>query len=166
MRRTDRSARTLEKDMRLKTRDAKRAFQDYVASAGKSLGTPARGLEAMFGFFRDERATDTVGIEEDGDMLLFEWGTHDWGDGRGRHFSLGCTRQLIPREGGGDDIYQLRLVYAFPPSPDLALLGGGNQWCDTPDNLKSFERSVKTSPPFLALAERTDAGLELSFGPT
>ena len=84
---------------------------------------PRDGVLAMVGFYRDVRATD-VDVARRGDMLLFQWSTHDWG--KGAHFELDITRQLI-RDGEDDeDIWQLHLTYRFAPAADLAALGQGD----------------------------------------
>jgi hypothetical protein len=54
--------------------------------------TFAAGLEAMLQFYQNERV-DGTRLDEGGDMLLFQWGKHDWGDGE--HFEINITRQLI-----------------------------------------------------------------------
>ena len=51
----------------------------------------------MLAFYASERCDGCV-LEEDGDMLLFQWGTYNWGDST--HFELNITRQLMP---GGED---------------------------------------------------------------
>ena len=60
-------------------------------------------IAAFFDFYRDERA-EGCAVDEDGDMLLFEWGAVDWGEGE--HFELSLARQLIFGPGDGK-IWQL-----------------------------------------------------------
>jgi hypothetical protein len=51
-------------------------------------------------------------LEEDGDMMLYEWGIFD--SGMGPSFQFGLTRQFIRSGDSSDDaITQLRLVIHF-----------------------------------------------------
>lgn len=67
------------------------------------------------------------------DMLLFQYGTYDWGDETGEHFSFDITRQFSKR----DDMYQLALTLIFEPGPFKGLdsynswiidFGGTDEW--------------------------------------
>jgi hypothetical protein len=66
----------------MKPRSSKKAFLKLIANANRHLDTlePAEGVELMLAFYRDERAAGCP-IDADGDMLLFQWGTYDWGEG-------------------------------------------------------------------------------------
>jgi hypothetical protein len=75
----------------------------------------------------------------DGDMLLFQWGTYDWGEGR--YFHLNLTRQFI-LDGTGDDesIFQLGFTFLYTPSSALEALRDGTRWCGAPAELPEFQR--------------------------
>jgi hypothetical protein len=125
------------------------AFTESAAGRGVNLsGSTFRdGLEQMFSFYRSARATGCAG--PDGDMLLFQWGTYDWGEGR--HFELSITRQFIEQELLDDDaISQLSLTYKFEPTPERAALGEGNRWCHDLTELASFEAFALSSPAYSA----------------
>lgn len=47
-------------------------------------------------------------------MLLFEWGTFDWGDGP--RFEVDITRHFIFGEGEDENIWQLWIKCQFAPS--------------------------------------------------
>lgn len=63
--------------------------------------------EMMAEFYHIHRAEDCE-VDEDGDMLLYQWGTYDWG--AGRWFEINITRQFIPSDGAEDEILQLSLT--------------------------------------------------------
>jgi len=69
--------------------------------------TPSTAVASMFAFYRDVRA-DGCDLEQEGDMLLFQWGTYDWG--HGLRFEFDVTRQCILGDGDDDDITQLHLT--------------------------------------------------------
>jgi len=84
----------------MNAKNVKKEFLRYAAGRGESLPkmTPSRALESMLSFYGDIRA-DECDVAGDGDMLLFQWGTYDWGDGD--HFEFDITRQFV--FGGGED---------------------------------------------------------------
>jgi hypothetical protein len=95
-------------------------------------------------------------------MLLFQWGTFDWG--RGEHFEVDMTRQVIlPDEVDDEAICQLHVTYRFSASPALNALGSGDRWCTSPSDLPGLERYIATSPVTAALAGRLDASVEVLF---
>lgn len=134
------------------------AFEQRLSPGGRSASalTAAEGVEAMLAFYASERCDGCV-LEEDGDMLLFQWGTYNWGDST--HFELNITRQLMPGgedgDGGGEEdedgdegILQLSLTFRFPPAAELQALGSGNEWCDTPSGLPAFRAHIDACPAF------------------
>ncbi|MGE4190150.1 MAG: hypothetical protein AB7G12_09635 [Thermoanaerobaculia bacterium] len=86
---------------------------------------------------------DRTAIDEDGDMLLFQWGVFDWGDGR--RFEIDLSRQaIIPEdddEEADQEIQQLRCTFRYEPEQFEELLSG-NRWCQTPDDLDAFRAFV------------------------
>jgi hypothetical protein len=116
----------------------------------------------MFDFYAAERA-DGCDPEEDGDMLLFQWGTYDWGEGEAFEFNI--TRQLM-----GDDedaeVRQLRLTFRFEPTSALRALAQGNRWCQSPQRLDEFRAFVLGTPAFAAVGRCRADEVCLEFGPT
>jgi hypothetical protein len=115
----------------MRIEDAQMAFEDLVQARGWDIDllTPPQAVEAMVGFYRDER-TDECDLEARGDMLLFQWGIYDWGDGE--FFEYDLTRQLIPAGEEDPPIFQLSLTLQYEPTPALHQLGIGNRWCKHP----------------------------------
>jgi len=97
----------------------------------------------MLDFYAQERA-DGCDAACDQDMLLFQWGTYDWG--HGAHFELDVTRQVILPDEIDDAIWQLHLTYRFDVSPLLTGLGSGNKWCASPSELAAFGRYIASLP--------------------
>ena len=148
------------------SRDAgERRLKLYLRSAGDALvpRTPRAGIESMIAFYNGVRFED-VDLESDGDMLLFQWGTYDWGNGA--MFEIDMTRQLIATNGEDDDIWQLHLTYRFAPSEALGALGKGNRWCARPDATAPFELFVLDHPALAAVGSRTDGQSELAYEST
>ncbi|WP_349744050.1 hypothetical protein [Roseateles cavernae] len=137
------------------------AFTSFAAARGVSipLCTPRQGMGLMFDFFQSAKPIGCGGA--DGDMLLFQWGTYDWGTGR--HFSLNITRQFI-EDGIQDDdaTSQLSLNFRFEPTAELEALGEGNRWCDGPTELSILKEFALSSASFLTVADRIGATVELA----
>ena len=102
----------------------------------------------MLEFYGDERVSDCE-LDEDGDMLLYEWGTYDWG--AGHWFNCQITRQFIPRDGGDEDIFQLTVTAKYTPSSQTDALGSGNKWCGSPSELATFTDCVLQSKSLRSL---------------
>ena len=137
------------------------AFESFAEGNGISLIgiTPREGVAQIVAFFEAIPATGCDGPS--GDMLLFQWGTYDWGEGK--NFELNITRQFIESEVGDEDaISQLQLTFAFPPTIELANLGEGNRWCEGRDQLDAFREYVLSCQPLRAVAGRDPPRVSLT----
>jgi hypothetical protein len=130
------------------------------ASVGEAPRTPREGLESMLEFYANVRAVD-VDLDADGDMLLFQWGTYDWGNGP--MFELDLTRQLIRHGAEDDDIWQLHMTYRFAPSEESRSLGKGDRWCSRPNELADFQRFIENHPATAAVGTRDDGELCIEY---
>src|SRR5690554_5476422 len=96
--------------MNVDPRKLRKAFVTFLAGAGVDLATsPDAGLRALIDFYANVRA-DGYDPGADEDMLLFQWGTYDWGEGE--RFEIDLVRQVMVNEA----IWQLHLTYRYPPS--------------------------------------------------
>jgi len=127
---------------------AENAFRRYLTDRAQALDLLQIGtaVSAVAGFFTDFRAQHAR-ITDDGDGLLWQWGP----DADASRFTAGITRQLI-REGDDQPIVQVTLCLSFRWTPARRLLGRGHAWCFTPTEVVEFERSIRRSPAFRAVA--------------
>src|SRR5262245_10947013 len=125
----------------MKPSSAEKAVLRCLRQAGRELTSlrPLDAIEAMLDFYAAERA-EGCALEDDGDMLLYQWGTHDWGDGES--FELDITRQFTVTGEEDDDTRQLSLRFKFKPSAELRELGDGNRWCHSPSKLQAFRTFI------------------------
>jgi hypothetical protein len=147
----------------MKPRFARKTFLQRIEAAGHSLASlrPSDGIDLLLRFYREERA-EGCAIDEDGDMLLFEWGCFDWGEGES--FELKITRQFMGGGGEDEEIRQLSLTFKFSPSASLRNAGQGNRWCSTPDGLDEFRSFITASPATKAVAESQPIKVTLRYG--
>lgn len=80
------------------------------------------------------------------DMLLFQWGIYDCGDGE--LFELDVTRQLSGN--AEDEIEHCHCTLFFKSNAILSELGEGNIWCQSLQHLKSFESIITQHPAFIS----------------
>lgn len=142
----------------MKPNESAKAFHDFAAAKGIDLNasTPREGIEVMLEF-----RTAVACAVCSGDMLLYQWGTYDWG--AGKYFELNLTRQFIEAELEDDDaISQLSLTYKYKPSPELERelerLGASNCWEDDPSDFRQF---ILSSASFMTVADAEPEQIEL-----
>lgn len=136
------------------------AFIKFSLVSGVTIheSRPPDGLKQMFAFYENIRAVGCDGVR--GDMLLFQWGTYDWG--HGQFFELGITRQFKEIEFKDDDaISQLSLTFKYYPVANLTKISAGSRWLDARDKLKEFHDFVLLSEPVLFTSEITPEKIEL-----
>ena len=92
--------------------------------------------------YKNLRIDQTV-IKNDGDMLLFQWGSNPWDPPRTLNIDL--TRQVLFANGEDDEIFQISCRFLF----DGNIERSGNQWCSNPDDLSSFRTMILDNPWYL-----------------
>ncbi|MBL8022234.1 MAG: hypothetical protein JNM27_21340 [Leptospirales bacterium] len=122
----------LPKDLLKRTKDTISKIADL---------TPESTLDCVAGLYREHPAKD-YDREEDGDMLLFQYGVYDWGSGE--NFEIDFTRQFY-RE---DEILQLRCTLYFPPNVGKRT-ATRNLWSTNCPTLNDWVRDVANSEGFL-----------------
>jgi hypothetical protein len=146
---------------------AKNELEERIKQSGTSMSSlmPAQGVRLMLDFYRDVRA-DGCELDEDGDMLLFQWGTYDFGEGR--LFQFNITRQFTvaePEDGDDDSATsQLSFTFHFMPSAQLDALEDGNRWCSSPAELEDFEEFITDGDAHRAVATARPAKVTLEYG--
>jgi hypothetical protein len=147
----------------VKTESAKKRFLQLVKEFGKPLKSlaPSEGVDLMLLFYQKDRV-DGCPVDEHGDMLLYQWGTYDWGQGESFEFDI--TRQFIEGEPEDDNITQLSLTFRFKPTESMRNIIEGNLWCSSPKEMKSFRSFILGSPAYLAVRHELKGKVSLEFG--
>lgn len=133
----------------------------HLAAAGKDASSIRLLLDSVWSFYRHEKPEGLV--EQDGDMLLFQYGTHDWGAGPLFEFEL--TRQFVELErDGDDDVYsQFRLTCYYALNEKLSALGRENRWCADVSGLEIFAAWVEAPPVLEAIRDEPRLKTEISW---
>jgi hypothetical protein len=146
----------------MKPKEAKKELEKLIKTTGRSLDshTPETAITTMLGFYSEVRAKGCP-IKEDGDMLLYQWGT-----GTGKSFYLDITRQFILAGSDSDDgMSQLSLTLHFNPNHALRRIKDGNEWCYSPKDLPKFRKFIERSAPYRAVATSQPKRVELDYSP-
>src|SRR5690349_6473667 len=99
--------------------------------------------------FHEIKAENVAAGQED-DMLLFQYGTYNWGDANGEHASFNITRQL--RLQDEDEFYQLSFSLIYEPA-SLNGIEAYNCWSVDFDTLKAWITNIKASPGYQKLIQ-------------
>jgi hypothetical protein len=122
--------------------------------------TPSEEILAAFLELYLERV-EGCPLEEDGDMLLLQWGSYDWG--AGLEFTAELVRQFITASGDDHEMFQLHLSFVYAPTGMEEEFSKGQVWCARPDSLDEFSRVVLGESPFATLGSRPAKRSELRF---
>ena len=145
----------------MKQRSVKSTLLNRIRNAGKSLDTltPGEGIILMLAFYAEETVARLS--NEGGDMLLYQWGVYDWGEGESFEFDI--TRQFIFGDGEDEDIFQLSLTFRFEPTTKLTNLSSGNRWCSSHEELDDFRDFILRSAPFIELNDKLASSVRLEY---
>jgi len=118
------------------------------------------GIVTMLTFYRSVKALDAVPTDEDGDSLLFQWGTYS-AKGSESVFEAEITRQVIYPDGEDQDMWQLHFIFSFPLTAQLEELDEGHRWCFDHEGLDEFEEWIKSGSVFRACSRVQPTSVEL-----
>lgn len=122
---------------------------------------PEQAVALVLKFYEQTRV-EGCALDEDGDMLLGQWGIYDFTGQEWFHFDL--TRQFILGDSEDDeDINQLSLTLFFDPIPDLRAIQADNKWCASLDDLTEFENFIKDSAAYQVITSLKPAKIEMNF---
>jgi hypothetical protein len=146
----------------MNAKNVKKEFLRYLAARGESVQkiTPSRALESVLAFYLEVRA-EGCDLTADQNMLLFQWGTYDWG--KGEHFEVDLARQFIFGDGEDEDVWQFHVMFRFAPIELFRQLANGDRWCKSLEELPEFTSFVRGHPATLAVGSRTDAVASLDY---
>jgi hypothetical protein len=142
--------------MRVKSRKVLKRFRKLLDEAGVDPKQPSTDDVGrtwdVIRVFAAEPVEDAEPPEREGDGLLAQYGTYDWGGGE--HFELDITRQLsfADRHGEYAGMKQLHCSFWFEPTDELRALGAGDVWSFGMPLDEFFEHALAL-PGFRAVAD-------------
>lgn len=129
---------------------------------GGELTDLNRVVTAILEFYATIRASG-LNPDPDSDMLLFQYGVFDWGEGE--FFELDITRQFIAAGQEDDDaISQLRCTTKFESTTELRSIQSWNIWCQKPADLTEFREGIFASRGYQAALMAKPVQREILWG--
>lgn len=132
----------------------RKIVQEHLGEGGI---TPQIALAAMLQFHSRHKLRLPITCHED-DMLLFQYGIHDW-DGKGEKFDLDFTRQFI--DPNDDEFYQVRLTL-FYPKETFEGKGSCTRWSLAAPTLEDWKRQVSETVGFQLAGGNSPTHYEIS----
>jgi hypothetical protein len=123
------------------------------------------GLAFMILFYTTVRATDSQSLDDDGDMLIAQWGTSSGPDGVSV-LQFDITRQFGVEHGDHTDYFQLTLRFEAPTPPQQVFASGDSDWVSTPDDVEVLENAIyedESARLVIASVDERQARVELIF---
>ena len=127
------------------------AFADFIKGKGlESNGLSLSSFSKLFiDYYQEVRFEEYSDEEADEDLLLFQYGSYDWGDGR--FFEVDFTRQYYKlfSEEGDNEVIQQRFTFYFDPSA-FGTVKAFNLWSHDCNDLTLFESKISQSEGYIA----------------
>lgn len=120
------------------------------------------GSDLMLSFYAEVRVQG-CDPADDQDMLLVEWGSFDWGDGRA--FEVDFSRQLTLPAARGGTVWGLHVVYRFAPTGTIGAIPQGNDWWGSADRIGEFAEGLQANEALAAVAGKEPQSVEIYFEP-
>ena len=152
----------LSRNNHMRPSDSKAEFERFLANSGAELSslTAPDAVRHAIAFYRQVRAEDCP-LDESGDMLLYQWGVYDWG--QGETFQFDITRQFILSGTESDEgMSQLSFTLHYTPTEQLRALKG-SQWCESPAEADACEEFIRGSDAFHAVSPLKPSRVELTW---
>lgn len=146
----------------MKPDKSKAEFKRFTKANGVNplKSSVQEGFGQMFDFFKTTKIDGCY--HEDGDMLLFQWGTYER-NGK-RLFTIDLTRQFYEiKRGEFAGASHLSLAYHFDAAPDFDLIGGGSRWLHGADDVDEFIDFVMNTDALAAIVRREIKETEFFF---
>jgi hypothetical protein len=126
---------------------AENALRRFATESGHDLGAlrASDAVRLTLEFYRRKRGQH-ASVRHEGDGLLWQWGP----DADAERFTISVTRQLIREDA--DPITQLTVCLTYRWTPARRALGRGHSWCFDPDAADAFERDIRSSAAYRAVA--------------
>ncbi|MCE3283110.1 MAG: hypothetical protein K0Q66_1847 [Chitinophagaceae bacterium] len=107
---------------------------------GDSL-TPDALIDFSVKWFNEIKAKHvSTEKDKDKDMLLFQYGTYDWGDDKGKHFSFEIARQFVLDDS--EEFFQLRFTLIYDPK-DFTTCESDDMWNIDFDSMDQWIENIK-----------------------
>jgi hypothetical protein len=127
-------------------KEYKKEFQQNIDNG--IVLTPDSMIELSVKLFQELKAKGVSAKDEaENDMILFQYGTYNWYDEVGEHFSFEMARQFIVTEN--QEFYQLRFTLIYDPE-NFKDCSGYNCWSTDFADLDQLVANIKSTQGYKA----------------
>lgn len=112
----------------------------------------------LFSELKVKEISDSV--YKDNDMLLYQYGTYNWGNEFGNHFSFDITRQFIAPEQ--DEPYQLCFTLIYEPE-QFKDIDSYCCWSDIFTDINNFASYIRTTDGFKVAVKNVPKTYQIRF---
>ncbi|MEX0790896.1 MAG: hypothetical protein WD178_08995 [Actinomycetota bacterium] len=135
-------------------------FQHFASACGVDPAADPHPtvFGAMLRYYAEVRINGCDPADDE-DMLLLDWGSYDWG--QGRSYEIDLSRQVLLPGGTDEAVVQLHVVYRFPNTGDLAKIPVGNDWWGSPGTVDEFAEVLNVNVAVAAAADARPLSVEI-----
>jgi hypothetical protein len=151
-------------DVPVMIRDAQRNLMDVASQHGLDLASldPSEAVDIMIHWYETMEAVDAAPNDEDGDALLFQWGSFEFE--HLRTFQYDITRQMISSDGDEQVVWQLSLTLHYEPTPESENLRGDKDfWCLAKAGIQTWRAAVQASAATSYVTQRRPLRVAVTF---
>lgn len=142
--------------------DITKTFEAFLAGKGiaPEQVTPPQAIDLMVEFHGSVRFDWVEKNHQDADMLLFQYGVYDWG--QGENFEVNITRQLMGGldEDGDHELYQLGLTLFYKPEKYKGISMFG-KWSMDSGTIAEYVNEIKATEGYLRACLDIPTGVEI-----
>ncbi len=119
----------------IKPEDLENKLKNYI----HEINSTDEAINQIIKYFHEFKVIEKLDFEEQ-DMILFQYGIHDFGEGHGKEFDFDLTRQIIlPNDEG---LIQLSLTLYFDATK-MNKLDSFNIWSSEYTNFDKWQNQIK-----------------------
>ena len=111
--------------------------------------------------FYKEKRVKKVSYENDGDMILVQWGIYDWG--AGKYFEFDIARQYIEIDKDGDDAISQFHTTLYFDNEAFNEIKPGNKWFNSIENVGEIENYILQQDFYKILITKTPLKREINW---
>jgi hypothetical protein len=140
--------------------DLQAGFEHFAAVNGVDVQTAPHStvFDLMLRFYAGVRVNGCDPADDE-DMLLLDWGSYDWGQGRA--YEIDLSRQVLIPGRTDEAVIQLHVVYRFPNEGELAKIPVGNDWWGSPGSVDQFGDALGSNVAVAATASADPISVEV-----
>ena len=140
--------------------DLKAGFAHFAGAGGVDLenDSHAQVFDTLLRFYAQVRVNGCDPADDE-DMLLLDWGSYDWGEGRA--YEVDLSRQVVLPGRTDEAVVELHVVYRFPNTGELAKIPVGNDWWGSPGTVDEFAEVLTANVALAAAAGAEPLSVEI-----